>query len=1166
MYNKYRLYLLNQINPTVNTSSYKQHQLNNDLYKLKKKWKKIKCFLTKVRKIIYDKMDILSMDTLKLADEIKTKIIAQQLHTVLVLYLQILKEKKIQEKNINDDIGQYIENVITSALQLYSLIEKQTKDRKKCYIKKICQLCNTLSNILIEYIKNIKGIPVEHNSSKINENNQNLLINSLENSKKELKETSTRSTEISKEKNENVFEGTCGNISTVSYPCGYVHSQDMRRKKISLQNEFSNGYRLMCLYSAQELNEQMNYNKKVIKNSFKTFQKKYCNIKLRDRRELIYKFAKILENKNIQFYDIYYKNVKGNVVSNQINNIAQEFHKDLYDHGTYNNSNHNITNVDEKGISHLINILLHTNKSITTFEINSQGKIDAVIQFLQENGRKKDIILLNEYEYFFTNTDDYEQKDIYRDKENVRCNNKMIKRNFQNIDDRNNTNIKEEKETIYFYVGNKKKIVFDVEKKQKIVYEIDEKNSLLTKKKFIKDKNNKDILLKVYNENDWSDENMEFCYITEKNEKEKIVIQKNKHGKKKTVYTNKNNELDNNVKDFKFYKKNIKNVKEIHFYDDEEVILSLLKQNEKRKKLEDRKNNYDIKNMENIIWNDDNISVYEKNKIQSIWNKTKNNWANEKDMYVLEHKYLENNNDEMNIESLDIYANIIKTRKQLLLKKLYLDNQQDISSFLKKDDYFKKHRNNTGTNTFDKCADDYKEVYEKNVKENMEITNKYIENKFDNIKVINDNNKKNHYSYNNYRNNIFLESYTDLYLEPKKKKKEKKQKKDYAINTMNTLISADDKKIISEEHDMNDKEKIKIEDFLFNQYLKKVSVSSQSLKKNKNQQEKEKEKEESKIKKITYDTINMKEDENVDVNVDVDVNINVDVDDQRKIDNNDNIISNEKNDILQIDDIVNKDNKYIEFDKYSKNCETHNNLFICNNHKDNISDKNNKMIDKNLLKKKKSVKMNSFNSDQKLYDSDISNVMEKKIYNETKISDENIMKNQRYEDDKKRRKYLSEGFSAYVHIALCEDTIISKKCIISCNVNTKMLKIKKNDKIFTIDMNKLDVQEIPTTYDNLAIIKLIIKKKNNSNSNCLLVESKNLKALQYLGDEIGWNYDKTGYSTDHKLDDQKERKKTDDGHKNNKSQLIDDNSIVGFFDKIKLNKFLGKKKTEEKDI
>ncbi|ETW31323.1 hypothetical protein PFFCH_01223 [Plasmodium falciparum FCH/4] len=87
-----------------------------------------------------------------------------------------------------------------------------------------------------------------------------------------------------------------------------------------------------------------------------------------------------------------------------------------------------------------------------------------------------------------------------------------------------------------------------------------------------------------------------------------------------------------------------------------------------------------------------------------------------------------------------------------------------------------------------------------------------------------------------------------------------------------------------------------------------------------------------------------------------------------------------------------------------------------------------------------------------------------------------------------------------------------------------MLKIETKEKKFIIDMNKLHVQEIPTTYDNLAIIKLIIKKKNNNNSNCLLVESKNLGALQHLGDEIGWNYDKTGYSMDHKFNDEKEKK------------------------------------------
>ncbi|SPJ12534.1 conserved Plasmodium protein, unknown function, partial [Plasmodium sp. DRC-Itaito] len=309
------------------------------------------------------------------------------------------------------------------------------------------------------------------------------------------------------------------------------------------------------------------------------------------------------------------------------------------------------------------------------------------------------------------------------------------------------------------------------------------------------------------------------------------------------------------------------------------------------------------------------------------------------------------------------------------------------------------------------------------------------------------------------------------------------------------------------------------------------------------EKEEEKEKEHIKIKKIIYDTTEMKKQEDA----------------QRKLENNE---------ILQIGEIVKKDNKHMEFNKCSKNNETHNNLSMNNNQKDNILDKNNKMIDKNLLKKKTCLQMNSFNSGKKMYDNEFSKVKEKKKYNERKVPNENNMENQRYEDDKMRRKYLSEGFSAYVHIALSEDTIISKKCIISCNINSKMLKIEKNQKSFIIDMNKLDVQEIPTPYDDLAIIKLISKKKNNNNSNCLLVESKNLRALQHLGDEIGWNYDKTGYSMDHKFDDErekKERRKTDDEHINNKPQLID-NITAGFFDRIKLNKFLGKKKKEEKDI
>lgn len=78
-----------------------------------------------------------------------------------------------------------------------------------------------------------------------------------------------------------------------------------------------------------------------------------------------------------------------------------------------------------------------------------------------------------------------------------------------------------------------------------------------------------------------------------------------------------------------------------------------------------------------------------KNKIPSIWNKAKNKTCtNDRDMYILEHKYVENKNDEINVESLDTYTNIITNRKEFLLKKHYLDNQQDISSFLKIDDYY----------------------------------------------------------------------------------------------------------------------------------------------------------------------------------------------------------------------------------------------------------------------------------------------------------------------------------------------------------------------------------------------------------------------------------------------------------------------------------------------
>eukprot|EP00366_Plasmodium_knowlesi_P003363 XP_002260860.1 hypothetical protein, conserved in Plasmodium species [Plasmodium knowlesi strain H] len=168
------------------------------------------------------------------------------------------------------------------------------------------------------------------------------------------------------------------------------------------------------------------------------------------------------------------------------------------------------------------------------------------------------------------------------------------------------------------------------------------------------------------------------------------------------------------------------------------------------------------------------------------------------------------------------------------------------------------------------------------------------------------------------------------------------------------------------------------------------------------------------------------------------------------------------------------------------------------------------------------------------------------------------------EEKEKRQQYLSKGFPAYAHVVLSESNVITRKCTVFFDYATKKLSILRNKKLFNIDVDKLYVQEIPTYEVDVGVIELLFPKKR---SRVLLLESRDLVGLQNLGNEIGWISTPNDRLDLHRggssLDAQRPAPQNMEGRKKDITYKLNNQITkkkISFFDKIKLNNFLGKKK------
>ncbi|CRH04000.1 conserved Plasmodium protein, unknown function [Plasmodium relictum] len=1103
------LEVFNEVNPHVDIYSYETRKLTNKPLFLIKNERK---FLFLAREPCEYKLDHLYMDNLEVAENIKRKLINEQIHIVLVLYFKILKELMMYDK-YRRGIDEKLKKVIASAIKLYSLKERHNKNIRKSYIKKIYSIYNNLSKILIQY-KNSSGNILKSKSSLCNfDYKRKKLLSDSNDLRKDFSKCATNNIKLNEKckcveewiKEENIKEAinvekeressfknklyyNSSNSSELLNNYRKLYNPPEKLKKLYLKKDFTIKNCLRCLYSAQELNNisKNNYQKKV--KLFKCFKTDCEYITLSKRNELLNKFKGVLEKKK--------KILNGKKKKNNSEIQKESIHKRSSDDTIiilseksspeYSEDNA-FLDIRKNTSNELKSILLNTNNTYTTFKLSNDGNIQAIIQLSENNKRKKKFIALNEYDYFFnSNTDELKEGISKKNKDTY---------NY---------------EKFFFYV-DKRKIIFDKKKKEKIIFEMNP-NGLLKKYVFRKDKKNNDILMKIYSESEWSDNTVDFCYITKNKNKEKIVIKKSKNGSKHRIIY-KESEL-NGREEFDYYKRNIENIKEINFYDDDDAILHFLKKNEKKRTK--MKNKHILKKKKD---SEDTITFHRKEK-NDVYLKKKNESSIDKNINEINEK-----------NQLDLLLKL-KKRKDRFLKGVCIFNKEETYSIKKIPKLknikteFKIHNNNTSMEEkkkFNKLGNIY-EINEKEKDENKETLNEK--------NIITDEIKKKLKKNNLPSNKKVLDNKEKIkYIYDNLKKKDSKKSSMYSINKLTSIFAKKNSSKSFEKYQQNTSKKI--EDFVFNENLKSLSATSYSLSGIVLEQS---------PKILLYEkSLNLS---------------------SKSFKSKDNGIISELSSFS-----LKKENFDVSEDVFSK--KTSYSIIKSSSIKDdnNISKKTSCSLTNNFKDEKCIVQTESNGLSKKGSSfelSELSSYLELNVKPDDKKSantDENKSNNlkeksEQIDEDndnekKERIRYLSQGFSAHAHIILSETNIISRKCIISYNFRSEKLKMMRNEKIFEIDRKKLNIQEIPTYDKEKAIVKLVTSKKNY---NALLIESGDLVGLQYLGDEIGWIYEEKNDSLKNKL-------KGDVNEPKDVFYKLNSNNPkkrISFFEKIKLNKFLGR--------
>ncbi|VEV56997.1 conserved Plasmodium protein, unknown function [Plasmodium vinckei vinckei] len=957
--------------------------------------------------------DIFS-DCLKVAEDIKKKIISEQFDAIIFLYSKILKENK-RKKCASKEIDEKVEEAINTALEIYSLIEGNNEKTKKIYLKKISSICDILYNLLVEYTKNdnseqlkdeIKNHEPDQKEETLKdsckEESGSVTPENLEQISEEDKSKSKTEKNNGKMKERNKVDGVEEINKIMSPLCNNIKKE--RKKKEYLYSDFSRRTNLLCLYGASELNEKYIYNPYKKMKSFKFYKNIDKNLRINKRNELIERFENIMKNKE------------------KI-----------------------ITSQSEKKINKPIDLkklLLKSRKSVTKFELDKYGDIKTVTEFFQKYQDKKNIITYDGYD-----------------------NNFLINKKLSNIDE-----LKKGKKTL------------------------SEKFGVYTMQR---------------NKTDCSTFSTNIC--TNENEKIEIIESTTQDSSEngEYVYPEKDRHKDN----LDFYMQYMNDIKFVNYYDEDEIIMHILKESEQKKnknktKLDSSNNKilqhnhvpsrkygggvYEDSNKNKLNYsfqkNVDIDSEFDMNKyevLSRIYNLNKNKKDSiiklDEEKYPPKNNALQNNENKQ-MDHIKMLRPIYNDKNKCYQKICECGTNQISSIFL--------------LNCIEKKAEENEEKPEEKAEENLEpisVHKRMIKKKTEPIlekikyqlsqsvqlesKIKPEDDDKISDSANlepdlksqggdeinesiNFESRMKREDDNKIKIEEKETKINcermtlaDKDKQTYSISKIASIISKinKSKSSIYNENESNENEtNRKIEGFIFNENLKDITIKSYSInnKSSKNC--------------IKY------------------------IPNQQKNRLNDNKIRDENNEEDQTDLVLSKNGTDQTSKEEGEKSSGKNKISSLSN---SLTDD---MNENTLTDLSDFMKRESSNNEDNINESLSS--MEK---NSRDLQVEND--NGSYIDN-----YLKSGFFSNVHIMLSDTNIITRKCKIFYDSKTKKLGIMRDKKVFKIDVSKLMIQEIPSLEPDLAIIKIIFPQNSNK---LLIVESNDFLGLQALGDKIGWNPD-----------------------------------------------------------
>ncbi|CAD2093653.1 conserved Plasmodium protein, unknown function [Plasmodium vinckei brucechwatti] len=1055
-------------------------------------------------------------DCLKVAEDIKKKIIYEQFDAILSLYSKILKENK-RKKCASKEINEKVEEAINTALEIYSLIENNNEKTKKIYLKKISSICDILYNLIVEYTKNDNNKQLEEGikNHEPDQKGETLKDSCKEESGHIAPENLKQISEENKAKSET--EKSNGNtkernkvdeieeINKMMTPfCSNIKKE--RKKKEYLYSDFSRRNNLLCLYGASELNEKYIYNPYKKMKSFKFYKNIDKNLRINKRSELIERFEKIMKNK-------------------EKINISQS----------------------EKKINKPIDLkklLLRSRKSVTKFELDKNGDIKTVIEFVRKYEDKKNVITHDGYD-----------------------NNFLKNKKLSNLNGlKKGKNILSEKCGAYTMQRNK--------------------SNCSTFSTNIYENENEKIKIIESSTQD-SSGNGEYVYP-----------EKSRCNKK----TKKDRYKDN----LDFYMQNMNDIKLVNYYDEDEIIMHILKESEQKKNKNKTKlgpsNNkilqhshaslrkygggvYEDSNERKLNYsfqkNVDSDSEFDMNKYE-VLNRIYNLNQNKKDAIIKldEEKYLKEinalqNNENKQMDHIKILSSIYNDKNRCYQKICECGTNQISSIFLL--NCFEKNiveqieeeaEEKVEEKVEEKLEEKVEEKVEERVEENLQpisVHKRMIKKKTDPIlekikyqlsQLVQLESKINPEDDSQISGSVNLESEVKSQGDNKinksvnlesEVKSQGDNKISKSVNLESEVKSQGDNKInksvnleseVKSQGDNKINKSVNLESEVKSQGDNKISGSVNLESRMKPEDDNKIEIEENET-KINYEQMPLGDKENRAYSITKIASIISKINKIKSSIYNENQ-SNENETNIKIEGFIFNENlkdmtikSYSINNKSSKNCIK----YITNQQKNRLND--NKIRDENneegqtdlvLSKKgtdqtskekgKKSIGKNKTSSlSNSLTDdmdenalTDLSDFMKREssnnedTINESLSGMETISRDLHVANDNESftDSYLKSGFFSHVHIMLSDTNIITRKCKIFYDSETKKLGIMRDKKVFKIDVSKLMIQEIPSLEPNLAIIKIIFPQNC---SKLLIVESNDFLGLQALGDKIGWNPD-----------------------------------------------------------